>query len=63
MLLAVFLLSSAIGFAGVLACGIGLVFTIPLQWLMLVVAYLALTGQPVANPLARDEPFAELEPL
>jgi uncharacterized membrane protein len=39
-----------INLAGVLACGVGLIFTIPFTALIFPVMYLALTGQPIADP-------------
>jgi uncharacterized membrane protein len=58
-----YLLMFAINFGGVLACFIGLIFTAPFTVLMLAVTYLALTGQPTADPYAKGEPLADLEPL
>jgi hypothetical protein len=57
------LLTAAINVAGVLACFIGLIFTIPFGVLLFIVTYLALTGQPTADPYAKGEPMADLEPL
>ena len=63
LIFVLYLLSMAINIGGLFACGIGLIFTLPFSMLLYSVAYLALTGQPVANPLAKGEPLAELEPL
>ncbi len=45
-----------INLAGLLACGVGLLFTIPFTALLFPVTYLALTGQPIADPLAPGKP-------
>ena len=63
MIFVIGLLSFAINIAGALACFVGLIFTIPYTMLLFVVTYLALTGQPTADPFGPDEPLAELEPL
>lgn len=48
--LAIFLLTIPINVLGELACGIGLLFTAPYTYLLLAVTYVALTGQPIADP-------------
>jgi hypothetical protein len=63
MLLVVWLLVMMINFAGVLACCVGVVFTLPYTELLKVVVYLALTGQPTFDPLAQGQPVVDLEPL
>jgi hypothetical protein len=45
-------MTGLINLAGVLACGVGLIFTIPFTALLFPVMYLALTGQPIADPMA-----------
>ena len=45
-----------INLAGLLACGVGLIFTIPFTVLVFPVTYLALTGQPIADPRAPGSP-------
>jgi len=45
-------MTGLINLAGALACGVGLIFTIPFTALLFPVMYLALTGQPIADPLA-----------
>ncbi len=44
------LMCGVINFVGLLACGFGMVITIPLQFVSFAVFYLAVTGQPVADP-------------
>jgi uncharacterized membrane protein len=63
MLFVIYLLNGAINIAGMLACGVGLIFTLPFGVLLLIVTYLALTGQPTADPYAKGEPLVDLEPL
>ena len=48
-----------INLAGLLACGVGLLFTIPFTYLLFSVTYLALTGQPIADPLAWGKPATD----
>jgi hypothetical protein len=63
MLFVLYLLGGAINVGGLLACCVGLFFTQPYVLLLWVVTYLALTGQPTADPLAKGPPIVELEPL
>jgi uncharacterized membrane protein len=63
MIFVIFLLTSAINLAGALACFVGLIFTLPFTALLLIVTYLALTGQSAADPYAKGEPYADLDPL
>jgi hypothetical protein len=63
MIFVIYLLTGALNFAGALACLIGMIFTLPFGVLLLIVTYLALTGQPTADPYAKGEPMADLEPL
>ncbi len=59
------LLASLIGFSGILACGVGLIFTFPLATLMMPCAYVCLTGRgaPVFDtgnkPLRNDIEFID----
>ncbi len=48
-----------INIAGALACLVGLFFTMPFTVLLFPVAYLALTGQPIADPLAQWKPVSD----
>ncbi len=48
-----------VNLAGLLACGVGLIFTFPFTTLLLPVMYLALTGQAIADPLAPGKPASE----
>lgn len=57
------LLTIPINIAGLLACFVGLFFTMPFTVLLFTVTYLALTGQPTADPYGKGEPMPELEPL
>jgi uncharacterized membrane protein len=57
------LVTTAINLAGVLACFVGLILTMPLTVLIFIVTYLALTGQPTDDPYGKGEQLAELEPL
>jgi hypothetical protein len=54
-------LTLPINLLGLLACGVGLLFTIPFTVLLMVVMYLAVTGQSAAG--GKGEPLAELEPI
>jgi hypothetical protein len=49
-----------INLAGLLACGVGLLFTIPFTALLFPITYLALTGQPIADPLAPGKPAGDV---
>jgi uncharacterized membrane protein len=57
------LIVTAVNIAGLLACFVGLIFTVPYGVLTFAVTYLALTGQPTADPYGRNQPLADLEPL
>ena len=57
------LLFGLINLGGILACGVGSSSRLPYILLLCAVAYLALTGQATADPYAKGEPLAELEPL
>jgi hypothetical protein len=61
------LLAFVFNVAGLLACFVGLFFTAPYTYLMLAVAYYAMTGQPVADPgavvLPELKPLAPQDPL
>jgi hypothetical protein len=59
----IFLLTAAINLGGFLACFVGLFFTLPFTLLLLVVTYLALTGQATADPYSKGKPMADLESL
>jgi uncharacterized membrane protein len=63
MLFVIYLLTGLINLGGFLACFIGMIFTLPFTALMVAVAYLALTGQAIADPYAKGEPLPDLEPL
>lgn len=63
LIFVIYLLTFVINFAGALACFVGLIFTAPFTMLLLVVTYLALTGQKAADPFGKGEPLPELEPL
>ena len=52
-------MTGLINLAGFLACGVGLIFTIPYTALLFPVMYLALTGQPIADPLAPGKPATD----
>lgn len=43
-------MTGLVNLAGLLACGVGLLFTLPFTALLIPVMYLALTGQPIADP-------------
>ncbi len=55
-------LSMLLVFAGVLACLVGAFFTAPLVYVVFAVAYLTMSGQPVADP-AVPRGLPELKPL
>ena len=61
MIFVIILVAGLINLAGILACGVGVFFTVPYSFLVLVVTYLAVTGQAAAG--GKGEPLAELEPL
>jgi hypothetical protein len=63
LLFALYLITGLINLGGMLACGIGLIFTTPYVVLLLVVAYLALAGEASPGAHAKGEPLPELEPL
>lgn len=63
MIFVIYLLTGAINIGGFLACFIGILFTLPFSVLLVTVTYLALTGQATADPHAKGEPLADLEPL
>jgi hypothetical protein len=63
MILVVYLVVFGCNVAGACTCYIGLVFTAPFGMLLPTVAYLALTGQPTADPFWKGPPIVELEPL
>ncbi len=54
-ILGLFLLAFLINVAGLIACLVGLVFTMPYTMLLLVVAYLSLSGSPAADPYAKGQ--------
>jgi hypothetical protein len=54
-ILGLIVLVSAINTAGLLACGVGLVFSVPYTILILVVAYLSLAGRPATDPYAKGQ--------
>lgn len=54
-------LTLPINLLGALACGVGLLFTVPFTILLMVVMYLALTGQSAAG--GEGETSVELEPI
>jgi hypothetical protein len=55
------IVAGLVGISGVLGCGIGLLFTVPLSLLMYPCAYLILDNQPnVAGVVDRGSDFAEL---
>jgi hypothetical protein len=60
MLLVLTILAGLIYFCGMIACGIGLLFTIPYILLLMAVAYLALSGQTAIDPYAEGAPPLEL---
>jgi hypothetical protein len=53
MLFVLTILAGLINFCGVIACGIGLLFTTPYILLLTAVAYLALSGQTAIDPYAK----------
>jgi uncharacterized membrane protein len=60
MLLVLTMLAGLINFGGIMACGIGLLFTTPYIVLLTAVAYIALSGQTTIGPLAKREIIFEL---
>ena len=62
-LLGLFLLAGLVNLGGILACGVGMVATIPFTWLLLAVAYASLVGGPVADPAGRGKPYVSGDPL
>jgi uncharacterized membrane protein len=60
MLFVLTILAGLINFCGMMACGIGMLFTIPYILLLMAVAYLALSGQTAVDPYAKGEPPIEL---
>ncbi len=58
---AVGFLAGLIGLAGIIACGVGALFTGPLAALMVIILYLALINQSTLG--GKDEALAELEPI
>jgi hypothetical protein len=63
MLFVIYLIAGFVNLLGVLACFIGLIFTLPYGALLPIVTYLALTGQATADPYSKGEPMVDLEPL
>jgi hypothetical protein len=59
------LLAWVVSVCGLLACGVGILFTAPLSWLLLIVSYVALADNPDPDPEAWEEelPPVEIEPL
>jgi hypothetical protein len=57
--LVVWIFAAMIGLSGILGCGVGILFTAPIGWLMIIVLYLALIEQSAQG--GKDEPVAELE--
>lgn len=53
------LICVVINLVGLLACGFGILITLPLQMVSFAVFYLALTGQPVADPFGWSQRSAE----
>ncbi|MBI1322290.1 hypothetical protein GC170_03755 [bacterium] len=53
------LICGVINIVGFLACGFGILITLPLQFVSFAVFYLALTGQPVADPYGWSQRTAE----
>jgi hypothetical protein len=47
------LLVGLLGMAGVLACLVGAIFTVPLGYFLIAIAYLRMTGQPTAEAMYR----------
>jgi hypothetical protein len=58
-LILVFMLSFALILGGLLACLVGFLVTGPFTSLMLAVAYLSLTGQPIGRASHTPEPWDE----
>ena len=44
------IMAIGLSFLGLLACGVGMLVTVPLVMLMIVIAYLMMTGQPFVQP-------------
>jgi hypothetical protein len=63
MILVIYLVVFGCNVAGACTCYVGLAFTAPFGVLLPTVAYLALTGQPTADPFRKGPPIVELEPI
>jgi uncharacterized membrane protein len=60
MLFVLTILAGLINFCGMMACGVGMLFTTPYILLLMAVAYLALSGQTAVDPYAKGEPPLDL---